>query len=234
LKGFPGLQQLDLGGKIDQVLEILAGKRDAAGDEPKGDLQQRPAVSDEAGDARLHELVAGVPIHEAKSELKAMAYGTTDPILEINAILALFRWFAPVDDDRGELLAFADRGAQRARLCGLTDAEALLRAHKAAMLIWDFNTSFIEAYFAGVADILVPFATTPFEQRQQRVARLRELEESWKADAAAAMDLIKESRDPETVAGVLVAQTWVSSHTRTESWEKTPVPIDTWPSARPC
>jgi hypothetical protein len=148
--------------------------------------------------------MAEVPTPEAKSELRAMAYRTTDAILEINAILALFRWFSPADDDRGELLAFASRGVHRAKRCGLTNDEAHFHAHKAAVLSWDFNTRFIEAHFAAVADILVPFATTPIEQTQQLLTRLRGLDESWKAEAAAATDLVSESRDHDAVAGVLV------------------------------
>lgn len=204
LKGFPSLQQLDLSEKIDQVLEILKSKREAPPGEPKEEPHEKPLICDEAGNARFHELVGGVPTQEAKSELKAMAFRTTDPILEINAILALLRWFDPADDDRGQLLGFAERGAQRAMRCGMTNPEAVFRAYKAELLRWDFNTGFIEAYFSHIADILVPFATTPLEQRQQRLTRLRELEEGWKAEVGRAMDLIKESRDHETVAGVLV------------------------------
>ena len=205
LNGFPGLQQLNLGAKIDELVKALRTKQSAPTTEEKREQTQKPAVSDEAGDARLHELVAAAPTQEAKSELKAIAYRTTDPILEINAILTLFRWFSPVDDDRSELIAFADRGVERAKRSRLTDAEALLHAHKAAMLIWDFNTIFVEAYFTNTADILVSFAITPVEQKQQRLARLRGLEDSWRSEAATAMDLIKESSDHEAVAGVLLA-----------------------------
>ncbi len=204
LNGFPGLLQLNLGAKIDQLVEALTAKQSEPTTEEKREHIQEPIVSDEVGDARLHELVAGTPTQEAKSELKAIAYRTTDPILEINVILTLFRWFSPVDDDRSELIAFADRGVERAKLSRLADAEALLRANKAAMLIWDFNTIFVEAYFTDMADILVSFALTPVEQKQQRLARLRSLEDSWKFETAAAMDLIKESRDHEAVAGVLL------------------------------
>lgn len=204
LNGFPGLQQLNLGAKIDQLVEALTAKRSAPTTEEKSEHTQQPSISDEVGEARFHELVAGAPTQEAKSELKAIAYRTTDPILEINAILALFRWFDPADDDRSGLIAFADRGVERAKRSRLTDAEALLRANKAAMLILDFNMIFVETYFTSAADILVPFAITPVEQKQQRLARLRGLEDSWKSEAATAMDLVKESRDHEAAAGVLL------------------------------
>lgn len=200
LNGFPGLQQLNLGAKIDQLVEALTAKQS----EPTNKEKREPTLRDQVGDARLHELVAGAPTQEAKSELKAIAYRTTDPLLEINVILTLFQWFAPVDDDRSELIAFADRGVERAKLSKLVDAEAMLHANKAAMLILDFNTIFVETYFTNVADILVSFAITPVEQKQQRLARLRSVEDGWKSETAAAMDLIKESRNHEAVAGVLL------------------------------
>lgn len=185
------------------MLETIA-KREAPASEPKGEAKPQPAASDIAGDARFHQLLEGVLTPAAKVELKAMAYRTTDPILEINAILTLFRWFEPAEDDRSELVEFANRGLERAKWCGLTDVEAFLHAHKSAMLVWDFNTSLIETYFTGIADILVPFVATPIEQTQRSLARLRTLEDAWKAEIAAAMDLIKESRDHETVAGVML------------------------------
>lgn len=204
LSGFPGLQQLNLGAKIEQLTAALAAKQSAQTAAEKKEHAQEPPVCDEVGDARLHELAAGTPTQEAKSELKAIAYRTTDPILEINVILTLFRWFSPVDDDRSELIAFADRGVRRARLSRLADAEALLRANKAAMLILDFNTIFVETYVTNMADMFVSFAITPIEQKQQRLATLRNLEDAWKSEVAAAMDLIKESSDHEAVAAVLL------------------------------
>lgn len=204
LEGFPALQQVDLSAKIDQVLEVLLAKREVQLSETVGGIEPPPAVSDAAGDARFHQLVEGVPTQDTKAEMKALAYRTVDPILEINAILALFRWFDPAEDNRAELVEFANRGLGRAKQCGLPDAEAILHAQKSTMLLWDFNTSYIETYFTSVANILVPLGASPLEQLQQSTARLRTLEEGWKAEAAVAMDLIKESHDPETVAGVML------------------------------
>jgi hypothetical protein len=204
LKGFPGLQQLDLGAKIDQLIHALAAKQMAPTAEPTTEPKPQLQISDEAGEVRFLELTAGAPTQESKSALKALAYKTADPILEINAILALFRWYSPVDDNRRELLVFASRGVDRAKRCGLTDARAIFHAHKAALILWDFITSLIEARVAVIAGFIVPFSITPIEQGQERLTELRGLEQSWKAEAAAAMDLIKSSRDSDTVAGVLV------------------------------
>lgn len=204
LEGFPALQQLNLSAKIDQLVEILQAKKGASVGNCKDETKPVSVVGDKAGDERLHQLMQRIPTTEGKSELKAMAYRATDHILEINAILTLFRWFEPAEDNRGELIEFANRGLERAKQYGLTDAEAVLHAHKSAMLLWDFNTSYIETYFMAQANILVPFAASPVEQLHQSIARLRMLEEGWKAEADEAMNLIKESGDPETVAGVLL------------------------------
>jgi len=208
-KGFPSLQIVDLGAKIDELARALAGERAPPSPqqvpmESNAAPKAPRAALDEAGEARLHQLMAGTPTQEGKSELKAIAYRTSDPIVEINAILLLFRWFDPSDDDRGELRGFAIRGVDRARASGRPDAEAMFRAHTAAMIVWDFTTSCMEAYFTAMADIAIPIATTPVEQTQQRLTRLRRLEEGWKAEVAAALDLIRKSRDHEVVAGVLL------------------------------
>lgn len=204
LEGLPALQQVNLSAKIDQVLEVLLAKREAQLSETVGGIEPSPVASDAVGDARFHQLVKGFPTQETKAEMKTLAYRTIDPILEINAILALFRWFDPAEDNRAELVEFANRGLERAKQRGLPDAEAILHAQKSVMLLWDFNTSYIETYFTSIANILVPLGASPFEQLQQSAARLRTLEEGWKAEAVAAMDPIKESHDPETVAGVML------------------------------
>jgi hypothetical protein len=204
LKGFPNLQQLDLGEKIDRLAQALADRR-ATQEVASNELPtERPEIIDHVGDARLRELMAQLPNQEYKSELKSMAYMTTDPVLEINAILALFQWFDPSDDDRSEFLAFASRAIDRARRAGQSDAEAIFHAHKAALLLWDFNTSVVEAHYRAAADILLPFAITPVEQSQQQLTRLRSLEDGWKAETAAALDLVRQSHDSEAVANVLV------------------------------
>lgn len=204
LDGFPALNQINIGAKIDQLREDLLANRVAQRTETVGEIKPPPVIIDSAGDARFHQLIKGIPTREAKAELKAMAYKTVDPILEINAILALFHWFNPSDDNRVELVEFANRGLVRAKHTGQADVEAFLHAQKSAMLLWDFNTSYVETHFTAIANFLVPLGASPFEQQQESTARLRALDEGWKAEATAAMDLIKNSRDPEAVAGVLV------------------------------
>ena len=62
----------------------------------------------------------------------------------------------------------------------------------------------MEAHYRAAADILLPFAITPVEQSQQQLTRLRSLEDGWKAETAAALDLVRQSHDSEAVANVLV------------------------------
>jgi hypothetical protein len=186
------------------ALNTFDTAREGEAGQSSEDREPKAAARDEPGDARLEELASGLPNPEAKSELKAMAYAATDPILEVNATLALLNWFDPVDDNRSEFLGFARRGVDSSKRCGSTDAEALFHAHIAALLLWDFNAVIINAGLATAADLLLPFSITPVEQTQQGLTRLRQLEENWKAETAAAMGLIRASRDQGAVARVLV------------------------------
>jgi hypothetical protein len=204
LKGFPALQQIDLKFAIDELVKTVAAKREGEAGQSSENLKPKAAAGDEAGEARLEDLASGLPSPEAKSELKAIVYAATDPILEVNATLALLHWFDPVDDDRNEFLGFARRGVDSAKRYGFTDAEALFHAYIAAFLLWDFNTGIVNAGLAVAADFLLPFSITPIEQTQQGLTRLRHLEENWKAETATAMGLIRESRDQSAVASVLV------------------------------
>jgi len=204
MKGFPALAQLRLDAKLEEILAILRRQPYGTGASAEPEPTAQRKVNDEAGDARLHELAAGVPTNEAKAEIKALAYRTTDPILEINAILLLFRWFSPEDDSAGEMSGFADRGIVRAKQSQLTGAEAVFHAQKAAMYVWEFNKSLIESHHTDLADMLVPFAIAPSEQRQKRIERLRGLEENLNAEASTAIDLIKGSHDSQGASAVLL------------------------------
>lgn len=203
LHGFPQLHFVDLSAQIEEIKGILltnAQKQPTA----HGSPEKKFEPVDEVGNRRFHELMNQLPSRDAKAELKAIAYSTPDPILEINAILCLFRWFNPVDDDRAELLAFAQRGIARANNSNLPGVEAMFHAQIAAMLAWDFNLEYTQAYFCAFADMLVPIPATPLEQAQQRWVRLQELENRWRNEASIAVDLTKQCDDYEAVAGVLV------------------------------
>lgn len=203
LQGFPHLHHVDLADQINQLRqELMANaKKQPAG---KATAAKTATVTDEAGNHRFEQLMYQVPSQEAKAELKAIAYGTTDPILEINVILCLFRWFAPADDNREELLSFGRRGVDRAKKCNLPGPEAIFHAQIAAMLVWDFCTCFMEAHFSALTDILLSFVATPIEQAQQQWTRLRRLEEDWRNEASTALNLINQCDDYESAAGVLV------------------------------
>jgi hypothetical protein len=205
LKGFPGLQFIDLGAKLDQLTQALAKKYQASpgGPEPAPSPVSTPAVNDELSEARVRQLAQRLPTVEGKAELKAIAYKTNDPVVEINAILCLFRWFDPADDARDELIAFATRGINLAKRCSLNDAEAWLHANKGAMHLWDFTTDFVESRLTNMIYATMGLEIPPLEQAQRQLTRLRKLEENWKTEISAAADALKQSGDPDAVAGVL-------------------------------
>jgi hypothetical protein len=204
LKGFPALQLPDLAEKIEQLTRALTGKDGAAPVNGDSAADPQPPIVDEAGERRMQELLRGIPSREAKAELKAVAYATTDAFLEINAILALFQWFDPTDDDRAELLQFANRGIERSEHHGCAGATVLFHAHKAALFLWDFNTALIQTRLGAAVEALLWFGVSSLEQSQQQLTRLRKLDESWRSETTTALDLLKKCHDRETVGAVLL------------------------------
>ncbi|MEO8186906.1 MAG: hypothetical protein ABI580_06025 [Burkholderiaceae bacterium] len=206
LKGFPELQAVDLGMKIDE----LAGswrrnqleKSDSGSEARVSTLWER--IVDGDGHSKLNDILSGHPTKEGKTALKALAYGTTDLVLEINVILALFRWFVPTDDDRDELLHFADRGIQRAQKSGRTDVEAMFHAHKVAMFTWELTSKLAEAWGAAQMDLLVSLRIDR-QAVSERLQRLQELEAEWRAEATSAIELLSQGGEFCFVAGVAVA-----------------------------
>ena len=205
IRGFPSLEQV----RLEALLkEVLAAVRPSES-EREGQSAPEPAAQvtaqDTLGDARFHELATNVPSDEAKSELKALAYKTVDPILEINAILLLCRWFDPADDDVGEWLSFADRGVQRAKQARLAGPEALFHAQKASLLAYTFNKILIEHHYSTLADSLLGFGATPLDDDgKERVGQMRALEQSLNDEASTAFSIVNGNRDPEAVSAVLL------------------------------
>ncbi len=176
IRGFPSLEHV----RLEALLkEVLAAVRPSERESQSAPVPASQATAqDTLGDLRFHELAAGVPSAEAKSELKALAYKTVEPILEINAILLLCRWFDPADDDVGEWLSFADRGVQRAKQARLVGPEALFHAQKASLFAHTFNKALIEHHHSALADSLLGFgASPPDDKSQKRVGQMQELEQ---------------------------------------------------------
>ena len=157
------------------------------------------------GDARSHELAAGVPSDDAKIELKALVYRTVDAVLEVDTILLLCRWFDPADDDTAEWLSFADRGVRRAKQAQLTGPEALFHAQKAYPFARTFNKTLVEHHFSSVSHTLLGFGASPLDDEgKARIGQMRALEQSLNDEAAKAISMVNGNRDPEAVSAVLL------------------------------
>lgn len=201
LKNFPTLQQLDIQAQLDELKLAVAAKAvQMPAPKPASVL---PLVTDGPGEERVRVISAGIPAAEAKVELRVIAFQTRDAYVEINAILTLLRWFEPLDDDRAEYLAFADRGVRLADQLGRPDIGACCHAHKAQVRALAFNLQFIESYFSMRAEQKMGIVVTTTAEKEQQLELLREMDEMWRGEAKAAFDLLKQSSEPFGIGAAL-------------------------------
>jgi hypothetical protein len=203
LKNFPALQQFDIFAMLEELRQIVTDKSQHA-HSPAAARAPAPApVVDDLGQARVRSIMEAVPSAAVKTELRVIAYSTNDPIVEINALLTLLRWFEPADDDYAELTAFADRAALLAKKHHKPDIAAVCHAHKAQVLVTAFNLQFIETYFALQVDIKIGFAVTAAAEKNEQQARLRQMDHDWRAEAQAALELLQQSTDLVAIGSAL-------------------------------
>jgi hypothetical protein len=203
IDGFPRLAQPRIEEKLDEILRHVrsAPAPSTSAEEQSGRAAATAQQEDEAGQQRWRTLRAGYPSPTAKVNLKALAYATTDPVLEINAIHLLMRWWEPADDDLAELHTFAERGIERARQLGEHGSEAAFHAQKAAFTAFELNRLLIEHRFSTMINVMV--GLPPTEEIVRDSERVRNLATSFSAQGSAAVDALMRGASASEVSSTL-------------------------------
>ena len=193
---FPTLAQLGITDKLDEILrhvrparEVRANTERVCDERVLGD-ESRPtdAPTDAPGAAHLEQLRTGYPTAAAKTELKTLAYGTTDPVVEANAIHLLLRWWSPADDDLAEFHAFAERGIVRSRQLGDHGSEAALHASRASMTAFEMNRLVLARHFSRMMSLAVGLPPTDEDDARRR--RIQDLTAAFSAQGVAATEIL--------------------------------------------
>lgn len=211
LKDFPQLQVIDVAAQLAELknsIDALGAQRVAHPEQARPIAV--PVVTDQASHQRLHALAGGIPSAAAKAELRQIAFATQDPVVEVNSILTLLRWFEPGDDDRGELIAFADRAKHLAAQLGFRDVEAWTHASKAQLLVLDLNFEVVEAFGHHMIEQKLGFPLATADHKRGQLDRLRTLDDAWRREVRGSLELLKEIGDPGAAAGALLilGTTW--------------------------
>lgn len=196
IKEFPTLAQLGITEKLDEILRHVRPERDAldsvqrVGSEQVLRHERRPSdvPADEAGAKRLDQLRAGFPSPSAKAEVKALAYATTDPVLETNAIHLLMRWWSPADDNLAEFHSFADRGIARSRQLGENGSEAALHAQRALITAFEMNRLRTEQHFSKMMSLAV--GAPSLDESAVHRQRMQDLSADFSAQGVAATEVL--------------------------------------------
>lgn len=200
--GFPTLAQPRIEEKLDEILRHV---RPAQAASPSSERQSERADNarqrDEAGVERWQQLRAGYPSPNGKAELKALAYATTDPVLEVNAVHLLMRWWEPADDDLTDLRSFAERGIARALQLEEHGSVAAFHAQMAAFTAFELNRLLVEHRFSTMMNVMVGLPPTKEMLRDRE--RVHELASAFSSQGSAAIDALVHGAPASAVSAAL-------------------------------
>ena len=180
LAGFSALKLFDIDEALKQIKDHLKPSSPPQKVGSTADLAPTSTAasnyttqSDTQGRALFDQLSDGYPSPAAKAQLKALSYKTTDPILEIETIRLLMRWWSPADDDLSDTRNFAERGIARAQELNMAGVSAAFHAQLAAFTAFEFNQLLLEHHYGMKMSAMIGLPPTSAEiDRRQRLTDL--------------------------------------------------------------
>ena len=139
----------------------------------------------------------------AKTELRALAYQSTDRYAQLNAIFGITDLFSPLKDDIGDLLALCERGLTIAKSKKSSEAAAILHAFMGFVESIRFGLEEID-YFGQIAmDQAVGMQLFSGAEREASLNALRAKAEQFQREFSMAIEMTKQSGNSRVFVNVL-------------------------------
>ena len=183
--------------------------RQRLGARPKTDIYSFIAIKQSAvKDDDLKEVVAlreSSDCAAAKRGLRGLAYASTNPFVQINAVVGLLDLFSPLDDDAQDLANMCESARGAARRVDSKSAEAYLVAQKGYLLSFEFGRLAIERYMNVMTESTIGFSLEAPHVAAESQKRLEELSTGYAEAFNTAITLAQESQSASGIAAVLIS-----------------------------
>lgn len=212
-KEFAELHVSQLEELLRQAIEwsppALEGANQRAGDRPPEDdihhfLDVKAAAAE---DGELKEVVALRQSSDegaAKAGLRTFFYRSSDPTVQLNAVLGLVDLFAPADDDANDLANLCESAIGAARRVGSRSAEAYLLAQQGYLLSFEFGRADLARRANVLAEAQIGFSLSDPQETKAANDQIQRLGEKFTGAFKSALHLAKDSRSPLAMAAVLI------------------------------
>lgn len=141
----------------------------------------------------------------AKRGLRALIYRSTNPVVQINAVIGLMDLFDPLADDVADLVNMCDSARGAAKRIDSKSAEAYLLAQKGCYQSFEFGRLSIERYANMMTEQAIGLSLEAPAVVAQRQERLAELSTGYTEAFKGALELAQESKSGTAMAAVLIS-----------------------------
>lgn len=209
VKDFPDYHVSQIEDLIKRVLESPEVKRPKPSRTPEHDIfsylaLKNAAAKDEAL-KEIFDLRESADRDAAKRGLRALIYRSTNPLIQINAAMALMDFFDPIADDLADLASMCESTRGAAKRIDSKSAEAYLLAQRGYYESFQFGLLAIERYGHMMAEQAIGLSLEDPAAVAQRQKRLEQLSKGYSEAFKGALELARESQSGPAMAAVLIS-----------------------------
>lgn len=209
VKDFPDYHVSQIEELLKETLESVEVKQPKPSRAPEQDLFDYLAVKKAgANDEAFKEIIALRGSEDraaAKRGLRALFYRTTNPLIQINAVIGLMDLFDPMADDLADLASMCESARGAARRIDSKSAEAYLLAQRGFYQSFEFGRLAIERYGQIMAEQAIGLSLEGPDHVAQRQKRLEQLSKGYSEAFRTALELAQESKSGPAMAVVLIS-----------------------------
>jgi hypothetical protein len=209
VKDFPDYHVSQIEELLKKALESPEVKQPKPSRVPEHDIfdyfaVKKAAVKDEA----FKEIIAlreSADRTAAKRGLRALFYRSTNPLVQINAVMGLLDFFEPMTDDTADLASLCESARDAAKRIDSKSAEAYLLAQRGYYQSFEFGRLAIERYGQMMAEQAIGLSLEAPAVVAQRQERLEQLSKGYSEAFKGALELAQESKSGPAMAAVLIS-----------------------------
>jgi hypothetical protein len=207
---FPELVLIDVGEFLKAHGNIDAERTNATRSQDTAALESESFVAEpegEPGDDYKRVMAVRkspeIDPEQAKVELRALIYQSTDAEAQLNAIFGIADLFAPDTDDIPELLSTCERGLVIAKAIASVQAEAVLRAFMGYVKSFLFGMQELQYLALVRMNEAVGIELFSVPERKAFIKDLQASAEEYQREFSQAAELTKQSGNPHVYVTIL-------------------------------
>jgi hypothetical protein len=210
VKDFPDYHVSQIEELLKKVLESPEVRQPKPSPAPEQDIfDYYHAVKKES--ARDDELKKIIALREsgdraaAKRGLRSFFYRSTNPLIQINAVMGLVDFFDPMTDDATDLASMCESARGAAKRINSKSTEAYLLAQRGYYQSFEFGRLAIERYANIMAEQAIGLSIEDPAVVAQRQKQLEQLSKGYSEAFKGALELAQESKSGPAMAAVLIS-----------------------------